>query len=171
MAAPLRTGRASCSRWVDAVTAVWGAGRVGVRIGPSNTFNGMHDTHPAVLFAHVAEGLHTRGIAYLHVIEPRIAGNVETGPDQAPVAAAALKPVFGGPVIVAGGFDGQAAEATLVRGDADLVAFGRHFIANPDLPYRLRRHLTLNNYDRSTFYYGDAAGYLSYPPYDPSRPL
>jgi N-ethylmaleimide reductase len=147
---------------VEAVTAVWDADRVGVRIGPSNTFGEMGDSNPHVLFAHVARVLSTYGLAYLHIIEPRVRGNTEVG-DQTPLAAAALKPLFGGPVIAAGGFDGAGAEAIVERGEADLVAFGRHFIANPDLPDRLRRGAALTPYDRSTFYYGGEKGYADYP--------
>jgi N-ethylmaleimide reductase len=66
-------------------------------------------------------------------------------------------------LIAAGGFALHSAEAIVTAGDADLVAFGRHFISNPDLPERLRRGLPLNRYDRSTFYGGDARGYIDYP--------
>ena len=146
---------------VDAVTAIWGAERVGVRVGPSNSFNGMHDSDPQALFSHVAATLNARSIAYLHVIEPRVAGNSEIG-DQTPVAAAALRRVFTGAVIAAGGFDATGARDILERGEADLVAFGRSFIANPDLPDRMRTELPLNAYDRQTFYYGGASGYTDY---------
>lgn len=150
---------------VDAAVGVWGAERVGVRVGPSNSFNDMRDSDPKALFSYVAAALGRRRIAYLHVIEPRVKGNTEVG-DQTPVAAGMLRPIFGGPVIAAGGFDGAGAEAIVAAGDADLVAFGRHFIANPDLPERLRRKLALNAYDRDTFYYGGAQGYSDYPTYD-----
>jgi N-ethylmaleimide reductase len=151
---------------VDAVTEVWGADRVGVRVGPSNAFNAMKDSDPTALFSHVAEGLKERKIAYLHVIEPRIKGNAEIagGPGALPpLAAAGLKPIFGGPIIAAGGFDGEQAVAITEVGGADLVAFGRHFIANPDLPQRLQAGLPLNAYDRDTFYYGGDKGYADYP--------
>jgi N-ethylmaleimide reductase len=105
--------------------------------------------------------LNARSIAYLHVIEPRVAGNSEIG-DQTPVAAAALKRVFTGTVIAAGGFNADGARDILERGEADLVAFGRSFISNPDLPDRIRTELPLNAYDRSTFYYGGARGYTDY---------
>ncbi len=72
-------------------------------------------------------------------------------------------------MIAAGGFDAAGAEAILSKGDADLVAFGRHFLANPDLPERLRRNLPLNPYDRTTFYYGAEKGYADYPAYEASR--
>lgn len=83
--------------------------------------------------------------------------------DKPPVAAGLLRPLFGGPVIAAGGFDAAGADAILTRGEADLIAFGRHFLANPDLPERLRRNLSLNPYDRTTFYYGGEKRYTDHP--------
>ena len=150
---------------VEAVTSVWGAGQVGVRLGPGNTFGDMGDSHPEVTFPYVAKTLSRFGLAYLHVIEPRVKGNVSDD-SRPPVAAGALRPLFGGPVIAAGGFDGPGAEAILEKGNADLVAFGRSFLANPDLPERLRRKLPLNAYNRDTFYYGGEAGYADYPFYE-----
>lgn len=150
---------------VDAVTKVFPSDRVGVRIGPSNTFNEMHDSDPEALFSYVAAGLRDRKIAYLHVIEPRVKGNSVVN-DHPPVAAANLKPIFGGPVIAAGGFDGKGAEGIVREGKVDMVGFGRHFIANPDLPRRLKEGLSLNPYRRETFYYGGDTGYLDYPTFD-----
>ena len=149
---------------VEAVTSVWGGDRVGVRIGPSNKFGGMADSDPNVTFPYVARVLARFGLAYLHVIEPRVTGNMSDD-TMPPVAAGLLRPLFEGPVIAAGGFDGAGAEATLTKGKADLVAFGRHFLANPDLPERLARNLPLNPYDRTTFYYGGIKGYADYPAY------
>lgn len=149
---------------VDAVVEIWGADRVGVRVGPNNSFNDMQDSDPTALFSYVAEGLGRAGIAYLHVIEPRVVGNTEIG-ELPPVAAGMLKSIFGGPIIAAGGFDGPGAKALVGEDGADLIAFGRHFIANPDLPMRLRGGFPLNPYDRSTFYYGGASGYADYPFY------
>jgi N-ethylmaleimide reductase len=76
-----------------------------------------------------------------------------------------LRQKFSRTLIAAGGFNGESAGAIVAAGDADLVAFGRHFISNPDLPERLRRKLPLNRYDRSTFYGGDGRGYIDYPTY------
>lgn len=149
---------------VEAVTSVWGSDRVGVRIGPSNKFGGMGDSTPTVTFPYVARALARFGLAYLHVIEPRVTGNVSDD-NMPPVAAGMLRPLFGGPVVAAGGFDAAGADAVLTKGDADLVAFGRHFLANPDLPERLYRNLPLNPYDRTTFYYGGTKGYADYPAY------
>jgi N-ethylmaleimide reductase len=153
---------------VEAVKAVWGGDRVGVRIGPSNKFGGMGDSAPDVTFPYVARALARFGLAYLHVIEPRVTGNVSDD-DKSPVAAGLLRPLFSGPVIAAGGFDAAGAQAILEKGEADLVAFGRHFLANPDLPERLRRNLPLNPYDRATFYYGAEKGYADYRVYEKRR--
>jgi N-ethylmaleimide reductase len=147
---------------VEAVTSVWGSDRVGVRIAPSNKFGGMGDSTPNVTFPYVARALAPFGLAYLHVIEPRVTGNVSDD-NMPPVAAGMLRPLFRGPVIAAGGFDAAGADAILTKGDADLVAFGRHFLANPDLPDRLYRDLPLDPYDRTTFYYGGTKGYADYP--------
>jgi N-ethylmaleimide reductase len=144
--------------------AVWGRDRVAVRLGPSGRFGDMHDSDPVALFSHVASELDKLGVAYLHLIEPRVNGNtVDDSRDQNPVAARLIRRHFKGSIIAAGGFNGESAEAILQEGSADLVAFGRDFIANPDLPLRLAKGLPLNRYDRDTFYGGDAAGYTDYP--------
>jgi N-ethylmaleimide reductase len=113
----------------------------------------------------VTELLDRRGIAYLHVIEPRIKGIELMAEGNEPIAAQHLRPKFSRTLIAAGGFTRESAEAIINAGDADLVAFGRSFIANPDLPERFRRGLPLNPYDRATFYGGGARGYTDYPAY------
>jgi N-ethylmaleimide reductase len=148
---------------VEAMASVWGGNRVAVRIGPSGTWNAMSDSNPTALFDYLAEQLNRFGLAYLHVIEPRIKGNVLIAEGQAPVATAQLRKIFKGKIMAAGGFEPDSAEAVVEKGDADLVAFGRHFLANPDLPKRIKLGLPLNAYDRSTFYTFDAHGYTDYP--------
>jgi 2,4-dienoyl-CoA reductase-like NADH-dependent reductase (Old Yellow Enzyme family) len=111
----------------------------------------------------VATELDRLGIAYLHVVEPRIKGTEEISHGQAPIAAQHLRPRFSRTLIAAGGFNRDSAEAIVASGDAELVAFGRYFISNPDLPERLRQGLPLNRCERSTFYGGDARGYTDYP--------
>ncbi|WP_207460061.1 alkene reductase [Azospirillum sp. SYSU D00513] len=150
---------------VDAVAGAWSADRVGVRISPWGHFNGMSDSDPGALFDHVAAQLGTRGLAYLHIVEPRADQNSDTNAldPNAPDAASRFRTRFGGPVIAAGGFVKETAERVVAQGSADAVAFGRLFIANPDLPERLRQGAPLNRYDRSTFYGGDARGYVDYP--------
>jgi N-ethylmaleimide reductase len=149
----------------DAVVGVWGGERVGVRLSPSGTFGTMSDSDPSATYGHAVEQLNAFDLAYLHLIEPRISGNVQIA-DAAPVACASLRPVFVGPIIAAGGFDAKSAEEILGKGDADLVAFGRMFISNPDLPARLRNGWPLTPYDRQSFYAQDPRGYIDYPAYE-----
>ena len=146
-----------------AAASAWGAARVGVRISPSCTYGSMSDSNPPATFGYVASELDRLGIAYLHVVEPRIKGTEEIAHGKAPIAAQHLRPKFSRTLIAAGGFAPDSADAIIAGGDADLVAFGRHFISNPDLPERIRRRLPLNRHDRSTFYGGDAGGYTDYP--------
>ena len=150
---------------VQVLVSVWGRDRVAVRIGPGGTFNGMHDSNPTALFGYLAWQLNDFGLAYLHVIEPRIKGNTLIAEGQAPVAAEQLRKIFKGKIIAAGGFEPDTAQAIVEKGDADLVAFGRHFLANPDLPKRIELGLPLNKYDRKTFYTFDFHGYTDYPFY------
>jgi N-ethylmaleimide reductase len=106
------------------------------------------------------------GLAYLHIIEPRVRGNVVVAERQYAIAAARLRKIFKGTIVAAGGFEPGTAEEVVEKGDTDLVAFGRHFVANPDLPKRIRLGLPLNAYDRNTFYTFDAQGYTDYPFYE-----
>jgi N-ethylmaleimide reductase len=154
---------------VEAMASVWGGDRVAVRIGPGGTWNSMSDSNPAALFDYVVEQLNRFGLAYLHIIEPRVKGNVLIAEGQEPVATAQLRKIFRGKIIAAGGFEPDTAEAIVEKGDADLVAFGRHFVANPDLPKRIKLGLPLNDYDRKTFYTFDFHGYTDYPFYDQER--
>lgn len=151
---------------VNAVISVWGSDRVAVRLGPSGRFGDMGDSDPEALFTHIARELDKLDLAYLHLIEPRILGVIEDEKwSQTPAAARLLRKYFSGTIIVAGGFDGQSANDILEAGDADLVAFGRHFIANPDLPERLRKGWPLNPYYRESFFGGTEVGYTDYPFY------
>ncbi|MPW08830.1 alkene reductase [Paraburkholderia sp. CNPSo 3155] len=148
----------------EAVISVWGSERVAVRLGPSGSWGDMSDSDPEGLFTFVAEKLDAMNLAYLHLIEPRVLGNVDDdSKDPNPVAAQLIRRHYHGVIIAAGGFKRDTAEAILQAGDADLVAFGRDFIANPDLPERLRKGLPLNPYDRPTFFGGTEIGYTDYP--------
>ncbi len=157
---------------LDAVAEVWPLDRIGVRLSPFGENGDIADSDPKALFGFVIEKLAARGIAYLHLIEPRSrAGLVETINEQAPQSVAAMfRPLFPGPLIVSGGFTADSAEHVLVNGSADLVAFGRTFIANPDLPKRLTLRAPLNPYDRATFYGGGERGYVDYPSLGDSAP-
>jgi N-ethylmaleimide reductase len=151
---------------VEAITSVWGGNRTGVRIGPGGSFNGMSNSDTEALFSYVAQQLNRFDLAYLHVLEPRVKGNVVIHEGQKPIAAAQIRKIFNNRIIAAGGFEPDSAEQIVESGDADLVAFGRHFIANPDLPKRIQQSLPLNPYQRDTFYTFDALGYTDYPLYE-----
>lgn len=148
---------------VDAVSTQIGADRVGVRISPNNPFNGISDSDPTTTFSHVTRELNSRNIGYLHVIEPRVRGNEDFELGAPSVASRELRPLFEGTLISAGGFTRESGDALVAEGVADLIAYGRHFIANPDLPERFRKGIELTPYDRSTFYGGDGHGYTDYP--------
>lgn len=142
---------------VEGVADVYGASRTGVRISPQNTFNDIADSDPQGLFNHVASSLAGRGLAYLHVVE---------GDQMAPPPAfdyGALKRSFGGPYIANLAYDKTRGNAAISRGAADLVAYGKPFIGNPDLVTRFFLDAPLNAADEATFYGGGAAGYTDYP--------
>jgi N-ethylmaleimide reductase len=147
---------------VDAVTKVWGPGGVGVRLSPSGTYGTMSDSNPRATYEYVARRLNEYPLAYVHIIEPRIRGNEDVEPHESAISAKEIRRIFTGTLIAAGGFTAQSAERAIRDGEADLVAFGRMFISNPDLPERLRKNVPLSRYDRSTFYGGDARGYTDY---------
>ena len=150
---------------VDAVCAVWGAGRVGVRLSPLGTFNNVGDDDPEAIFGYIAEELSYDDLAYLHVINPASAAfEQRIEPDRRALRMLELmREKYRGTLIVAGGFDRDSAEEWLTRGRADLIAFGRKFLANPDLPERFRLQAALNADDPSTYYGGGAKGYTDYP--------
>ena len=147
---------------VTALISVWGSNRVAVRIGPGGTWNGMSDGDSNALFSYIAKELNQFGLAYLHLIEPRIGGSETAQEGLGPVAAEQLRHIFSGKLIAAGGFEPDTAAAIVGNGTLDAVAFGRHFISNPDLPWRIREGLPLAPYDRSTFYTFDSRGYTDY---------
>jgi N-ethylmaleimide reductase len=151
---------------VEALVSACGPDRVAVRIGPGGTWNGMSDDDSVALFSYLAEQLNRFGLAWLHLIEPRIGGSELIHEGQGAVAATQLRDIFHGKLIAAGGFEPDSAEAIVGAGTLDAVAFGRLFISNPDLPRRIREHLPLADYDRSTFYTFDARGYTDYAAFD-----
>lgn len=149
---------------VDAVVSTWEPGRVGVRLSPWGNFNDMEDSDTPSLFRYAASELGVRNLAYLHVVEPRAdqSSDINALDPNAPDAAQTLRGAFGGPLISAGGYVRESAEEAIAQGRADAIAFGRLFIANPDLPERFRRGAPLNRYHRPTFYGGGASGYTDY---------
>ena len=150
---------------VEAVARVCGSDRVGVRISPLGTFNDMGDENPEALFAYVAEKLGEDDLAYLHVVDPSYGGHQTTdGADPRGVALMAMiRERFKGTLMVCGGYTLERGQDALRTNQADLVAFGRPFIANPDLPDRFRIGAALNEPDQTTFYGGGVHGYVDYP--------
>lgn len=144
---------------MDAVTTVWNADQVGVRLSPANSFNDIVDSDPDATFGYVARQLNAYGLAYLHVVETDMAG-VES-PQR--FDKRKLRNAFRGTYIANGGYDKQRAAEAIASGDADFVAFGVPFIANPDLVERFALDASLTEPDQTTFYGGDERGYIDYP--------
>lgn len=150
-----------------AVSEEIGAGRIGIRLSPMTTFSDTpRDSDPQALYNHLVEQLEPMGLAYLHVIEG------ETGGARAPADAIvpfdydALHKRFSGCWMVNNGYGREDAEQVIANGKADLVAFGRPFISNPDLVRRLREGAPLNRLQEDKFYGGGAEGYTDYPALD-----
>ncbi len=148
-----------------AVTSTIGGGRTGIRLSPVTPANDVNDAVPQPLFDHVVRQLATLDLAYIHIIEGATGGPREL-PDR-PFDYAALKTAYRkaggrGAWMVNNGYDKALAEQAVANG-ADLVAFGKPYIANPDLVERLRRNAPLNQPDKTTFYGGGAKGYTDYP--------
>lgn len=143
----------------EAVTAVVGRERIGVRLAPLTTLQGAVDDTPQATYLAAARLLDEIGVAYIHIAE----ADWEDAPAMPAAFKEALRIVYRGSLIYSGMYTKARAEEALARGWADLVGFGRPFIANPDLPYRLEHDLALADGDRSTYFGGGAAGYTDYP--------
>jgi N-ethylmaleimide reductase len=150
---------------VDVVSGIWGRDRVGVRLSPMGQANDISDDDPLTAFGYVAKTLHALGLAYLHIVNPLMVVALDgTEADPRPIQMLkVMRDAYPGTLIVAGGFDQDTAEAWLTQGRADIIAFGRKFLANPDLPERFRRRAPLNADDPTTYYGGGAKGYTDYP--------
>ena len=146
----------------EAVVNVWGEGRVGVHISPENPFNDMHDSDSELLFKHVAGELNRFLLAYLHVVEIDLTNPADYCGALNPITKK-LRGIYKGTYMTNGGYDRHRAERVLETADADLVSFGRLFLANPDLPERFKKGAPLNEPDETTFYGGDETGYTDYP--------
>lgn len=146
----------------DAVMRVCGSQRVGVRISPFGTFNDMSDENPEALFGAIADALSSRAIGYLHIVDPTFDGETSIR-SRGQQLMASLRQRFAGTLILCGGYDRARADAALLEGRANLIGFGRPFIANPDLPARLQTHAPLNAPDPNLFYGGGIHGYIDYP--------
>jgi len=138
---------------VDAAITVWGAGRVGLHISPGGVVHGMHDSDPAATYGYVAREMAKRQLAFICSREAQKDGWL----------GHALKRQFGGVYIANEGFTGASAAAALAAGEADAVAWGKAFIANPDLPARLAKGAALNDPKPDSFYAPGPEGYIDYP--------
>ncbi|KAG4957584.1 hypothetical protein JHK82_043298 [Glycine max] len=147
---------------VEAVVEEIGADRVGIRLSPFSDYNECNDSNPQALGLYMAKSLNKHGVLYCHMVEPRwdISGeNKET-----PHTLAPMKKAFNGTFIVAGGYDRKEGNKAVAEEKANLVAYGRLFLANPDLPKRFEVDAPLNKYNRETFYTPDpVVGYTDYP--------
>jgi N-ethylmaleimide reductase len=149
----------------EALIPIWEPDRVGVRISPLGKLNDIHDDNPEATFGYVAERLTDYRFAYLHMVNPAME-QMQKGEQPDPRALSMVKMIrkkFKGTLIVAGGFEAGTAAQWLREGWADLIAFGRKFIANPDLPERLRLGAPFNIDDPTTYYGGGEKGYTDYP--------
>ena len=144
------------------VAAEAGAERTGIRISPVTPSNDISDSNPQPLFDHIVDGLAALKLVYMHVVEGATGG----ARDIAPFDYASLRKRFTGAYIANNGYDFDLATKMLAADAADLIAFGKPFLANPDLVERLKRGAPLNAPDKATFYGGDAKGYTDYPALD-----
>ncbi|HGH4624786.1 TPA: alkene reductase [Enterobacter hormaechei] len=149
----------------SAVSSVFGADRTGIRLSPFGVANGSGEDDPLPLYSFLIKELAALDLAYLHLIEPRAsgAGQAEVSHQNVPLASELFRPLWPNVLIAAGNYTPATAAAAVGIGRADAIAFGRLFIANPDLPERARTGAALNSYNRATFYGGSAEGYTDYP--------
>ncbi|MBV9459456.1 MAG: alkene reductase [Bradyrhizobium sp.] len=142
-----------------AVTAEVGSERTGIRISPVTPANDVSDSNPQPLFDYIVDGLEALKLIYIHVIEGATGGPR----DIAPFDYASLRKRFTRAYIANNGYDFELANKQLAANAADLIAFGKPFISNPDLVERLKKGAPLNEWDKGTFYGGSAKGYTDYP--------
>lgn len=158
---------------MEAVASVWGPERTGVHLSPTNlAFNDISDRNPVNTFTTAVRELDRLGLGYLHLVEPGPADPAPSLPSTASgggmgegprLDAKFFRPLWRSALVANKAYDLAHANAVLASGDADLVSFATLFIANPDLPERLRRGGPFNMAERKTFYGGGAAGYADYP--------
>ena len=149
----------------EAVASVWQGSRVGIRFSPANAGDDIAHTDRFGTNAYVIRELNRFQLAYIHLIEPRVAGNAETAQFDAALNSRNFKPLITGDtkLISNGGHTLASGTEAVQSGEADAIAWGRQFIANPDLVERFVKNAPLNRYDRATFYGGTEKGYTDYP--------
>lgn len=153
----------------SAVCRQIGSDRVAVRISPLGIFNDVSDPEPELTYRYVARELSALNLAYLHVIRPNVSGSLTRETTDTIDPLPEIRALYRGTLIIAGDLDVNTADQLVDAGMADGVGFGRWFISNPDLPARLRQGWALEVPDRTTFYSGEAIGYVDYPPYTPQN--
>jgi N-ethylmaleimide reductase len=142
---------------VDAVSSAIGSDRVGLRISPLNSFNSMIDSDPLAVATYLAEQLNSRKLAYLHVMR------ADFFQQQKGDVLTPIRKIYQGTLIANMGYDAKEANEAIATGKVDAVAFGTSFLANPDLPERIRSGAALNEPDPATFYSPGPKGYTDYP--------
>jgi N-ethylmaleimide reductase len=153
---------------VEAVTSVWARDRTGVRLSPTMSGNGMSDSDPIGLFSYVAEMLSSFRLAYVHVAEAIRPGRLFNA--DAPRVTPYIRKHYDGTLIANGGYDKHTAANAIRTGAADAIVFGQDFLANPDLPARLRADAPLNPPVPETFYGPSDRGYIDYPTFGGHHP-
>lgn len=146
----------------DAILEVWGKDRVGVRLSPISTANDIDDSNPEPLFTHAVQQLAKRDIGFLHIVEG-MTGGPRTPGRPTDFDLDKLRRLFPNTYIANNGYTRELAIEVRAQNRADLIAFGKNFISNPDLVERLRRNAPLNALDADTLYGGDEHGYTDYP--------
>ncbi|PON33911.1 NADH:flavin oxidoreductase/NADH oxidase [Parasponia andersonii] len=147
---------------VEAVIDEIGADKVGIRLSPFANYMESGDSNPDFLGLYLVESLNKYGILYCHVVEPRM--RTVAVIHETPHSLVPLRKAFNGTFIAAGGYNREDGNKAVAENRADLVAYGRHFLANPDLPKRFELNAPLNKYERNTFYVSDPVkGYTDYP--------
>lgn len=147
---------------LEAMLEIWPAEKVGIRLSPGGTFSDMSDSNTLVTFGYIIEKLNDYKLAYLHIREPD-ESDLRHGGEEIPIDH--FRSIYNGLLMVNGDYDKKDGNVVIKNNIADLVAYGKPFIANPDLPERLRIGAPLNEQDFDTFYGGGEHGYTDYPNY------
>lgn len=147
---------------IEAIVNEIGAEKVGIRLSPFADHMESVDSNPEALGLYMVQSLNKYGILYCHMVEPRMkAAGVK---NESPGSLLPMRKAFSGTFIAAGGYDREDGNNAVAEGRADLIAYGRWFLSNPDLPKRFELNAHLNKYDRNTFYTSDpVVGYTDYP--------
>ncbi len=146
---------------LDAVVDAWDADHVGIRLSPSGVFNDMGDSDPRALYTYVIEKLNDYKLAYLHLMNPM--APIDDYPQMVADVAGVFAPLYKGTRMLNSGYTRESGNELIAAGGAELISYGKPFLANPDLPERFAREAALNPHNEATFYGGGAEGYTDYP--------